>query len=335
MIPKRIGFFIYPGFSALDLFGPFEAFTEAKQSDGTNAYEPIIFSANRNPVTSASGITVHPTTTASDLGPVDTLFVPGGSGLRNPPIQSYVSTWMLRHAAATRRVATVCTGIYGLAPTGLLDGRKVTTHWSFAADVAKTFPKLKVMSDEIYVQDGKYFTSAGITAGIDLALAMIEQDFGHQCSLAVARELVVYIRRPGNQSQYSEFLKVQAQAAGPCQEIVDWILSNLKSDLTLESIARHASLSSRQISRLFIDNFRLSPVKFVEQMRLDESRAMLENPGASINMISASIGFKNPDSFRRSFVRKFGISPSLYRSVLVNEYAIRQFQTFISANKTT
>lgn len=170
------------------------------------------------------------------------------------------------------------------------------------------------MDDQLYIQDGPFFTSAGCTAGIDLALAMIEQDFGHSCSVAVARELVVYVRRPGNQSQFSDFLKVQAQASGPCQPIADWIISNLKSDLTLESIANQASLSSRQISRLFLEDFGLSPVKFVEQLRLDEARSMLEHPGASINSISASVGFQNADSFRRSFVRKFGISPTHYRT---------------------
>lgn len=334
MAPIRIGFFVYPEFSALDLFGPYEAFALAVMPDGSQAYEPVIFSAGLNPIRSESGVYVQPKETTQSLGPVDTILVPGGKGLRVTSTQQLVSSWLAHHAPGTRRVATVCTGIYGLAPTGLLDGRRVTTHWAHAADFSKLFPNLTVVEDQLFIQDGPYFTSAGITAGIDLALAMIEQDFGHQCSLAVARELVVYVRRAGNQSQFSEFLKVQAQAEGPCQGIVDWILANLKSDLTLESIAQHASLSSRQISRLFIENFRLSPVKFVEHMRLDEARAMLANYGASINLISASVGFKNPDSFRRSFSRKYGISPSLYRSVLVNKYVNRQFQPIISPNKT-
>lgn len=315
MTTKRIGFFIYPRFAPLDLVGPHEAFISANLPDGSMAYETVIFSLAPGAVTSESGITVQVQATYENVGPLDTVIIPGGKGLREPDTQRKVANWLSTNAPSIRRVATVCTGIYGLCASGLADGRRVTTHWAFAADVAKKFPMITMVDDELYLNDGRYYTSAGVTAGIDLALAMIEQDYGSAISLAVARELVVYLKRPGGQKQFSELLKYQAQAVGPCEGIVEWITANLRSDLSLETIAKQANLSTRQLSRQFVESFGISPAKFVEQVRLDEARTLLANDNSNMAGIAAAVGFANPDSFRRAFLRRFGVSPSHYRAV--------------------
>ncbi|MEI8281260.1 MAG: GlxA family transcriptional regulator [Armatimonadota bacterium] len=314
--PKRIGFFVYPGFAALDLAGVHETFISAESAPGNMSYEPVIFSTSIGPVKSESGITIHSTLSCESVSNLDTVIIPGGKGLRDPVTQQIVAGWLRHNAPNIRRVASVCTGIYGLAASGLLDGRKVTTHWAFIDDVARRFPKVQLVEDEIYVQDGKFYTSAGVTTGIDLVLAMIEEDFGSAVCHAVARELVVFMRRPGKQKQLSDLLRFQAKTGSPCDVAVDWILANLKADLSLESIAAQSNLSSRQLSRLFVENYGTSPIKFVEKVRLDEARTLLMEDGSNMAGIAAAVGFANVDSFRRAFTRQFGVSPGQYHTAI-------------------
>ena len=218
-----------------------------------------------------------------------------------------------RMLGSIRRIASVCTGIYGLAPSGLLNGRKVATHWKFAADVAKRYPALKVNSDSLYVRDGKFWTAAGVTAGIDLSLALIEEDFGSEVALSVARELVVYMKRSGGQEQYSEPLKFQVQSRGRFADLLPWMLAHLEQDLSVEALATQVSLCPRQFSRRFTQEFGSSPASFVRRLRLDEARLRLSAPECTVEGVACSVGFSDGDNFRRAFERSFGIAPSAYR----------------------
>ncbi len=196
---RRIGFLLFDGITALDVIGPMEAFACACAASGQPGYDLVTLGSSAREVVAESGITLRPHHALARCPPLDSLIVPGGRGLREPETNSTICAWIKSRAGAVRRIASVCTGIYGLAPTGLLDGRKVTTHWRFAPDVARRYPALQVDANALFLKDGPFYTSAGITAGIDLSLALIEEDLGHQAALRVARELVVSMKRPGGQ----------------------------------------------------------------------------------------------------------------------------------------
>src|SRR5262249_40836243 len=224
-----------------------------------------------------------------------------------------VSAWVKNRASSIRRIASVCTGTYGLAATGLLDGRTVTTHWRNARDFAARFPKVKVNPSALHLKDGNFYTSAGLTAGIDLSLALIEEDFGSRVALAVARELVVYLKRPGGQEQYSEPLKFQTSSTDAFAELVGWITGHLHHDLSVEALAAKACLSPRQFSRRFKSGFGATPAAFVEKLRLDEARQRLTMPNQNIESVAVSVGCKSAEVFRRAFGRRDGSTPSSYR----------------------
>jgi transcriptional regulator GlxA family with amidase domain len=314
----RVGVIGYDGVSALDLLGPIEAFSAAvtDPASGTRAkyYETKILGLTGKPFVSESGVRITPHCALAKAPPLDTLIIPGGCGLRRPELQAPVAKWVAARAARIRRIASVCTGIYGLAPTGLLDGRRVTTHWRFARDVARQFPRLEVDPDPLFIKDGGFYTSAGITAGIDLALALIEEDHGEQVALAVARELVVYLKRPGGQEQYSEPLRFQLQSIDQFADLAAWIPAHLRSDLSVRALAARAKLSVRQFSRRFVDEFQITPAAFIEATRLAEGCRRLTSRSRSIKAIASSIGFASADAFRRAFVRQYGIAPSSYRA---------------------
>ncbi len=313
---KRIGFLGYQGIMALDLIGPLDAFATAVTTDGEGkprrCYDVVIIGLNRKPFVSESGATFIPTETVGTARALDTLVIPGGSGLRRPEINRQVTAWVKSREKSTRRIVSVCTGVYGLASTGLLDGKTVTTHWRFARDVVNRFPKLTLNDNVLFVRDGKFSTSAGITAGIDLSLALIEEDFGRQVALAVARELVVYLKRPGGQEQYSEPLRHQVETMDRFGELVVWMRAHLKRELTVEALARRASLSVRQFNRRFKHACGSTPGAFVEGLRLNEARERLLLPEATVANVAESVGFQSADVFRRAFERRFGIGPGTY-----------------------
>ena len=312
----RIGFLGFEGVTALDLVGPLEAFSVAA-SAGEPAdpfYDPIVVGLSRRPFTAESGLVLKAHTTIDRAPPLDTIIIPGGPGLRRPAITARVAQWLAARASQTRRMATVCTGIYGLAPTGLLDGRRVTTHWRFARDVAVRFPKLVLDPEPLFVQDGPYYTSAGITAGIDLAMALIEEDRGPNVSLSVARELVVFLKRPGGQEQFSEPLQFQMRSSDRFADVGAWIATHLDRPLDVETLARRAHMSDRHFRRRFKDVFRTTPARFVEELRLGEARRRLTARAASVKSVGAGVGYPNVDVFRRAFQKRFGVAPSTYRS---------------------
>jgi transcriptional regulator GlxA family with amidase domain len=277
MTPLRIGFVGYEQANALDLAGPTEAFASAFREDGKGkrerCYEIAIIGLTKRPFVTESGLVFVPATTLAAAPKLDTVIVPGGCGLRRPEVNRKVADWILQRAKSTRRVASVCTGIYGLAATGLLDGRNVTTHWRFAADVARQFPALKMKPNALFVKDGPFYTAAGVTAGIDLALALIER----------------------------------------FAELVTWMTNNPTAAMSVEDLARRASLSPRQFFRRFKEHFGSSPAAFVETLRLNEARRRLTAGEPSIDTVAESVGFNGVDSFRRAFARRFRVTPSKFR----------------------
>lgn len=314
---RRIGLIGFPGVTALDFIGPMEAFAAAFVSDEAgqkrSSYELIVIGLNHEPFTAGSGVVFQPHTTLDAAPPVDTILIPGGSGLRTPEINRQVVQWLQHRSADIRRIATVCTGIYGLAPTGLLDGRRVTTHWAFSEDVARRFPKLAVDATALFIKDGKFYTSAGVTAGIDLTLALIEEDCGPSVALSVARELVVYVRRLGGQEQYSEPLKFQEQAIDRFADLVAWIPAHLNQTLSVEKLAERVGMSPRHFSRQFTATLGVTPAMFVEGQRMEEARRRLTVSRVPIEIIASSLGYHSADVFSRVFERRFGFSPRYYR----------------------
>lgn len=315
---RHVGVVGFEGVNAVDLVGPLEAFANAGRADYSSksskgVYKLHVIGVTGKPFASESGVRFLPDCQLSDAPPLDTLIVPGGWGLREPTTHNAVTAWLRSCAPRTRRVATVCTGIYGLAPTGLLDGRRVTTHWRFTEDVAKRFPKLRVEANALYLKDGRYYTSGGITAGIDLALALIQEDLGPRAALSVAREMVVYLKRAGGQEQYSEPLRFQVRAADHFSDLAAWMPGHLDSDLSVPALAARARLSPRQFTRRFVAEFACTPAEYVETLRLGVARERLTSPGRTVESVATSVGFANVDVFRRRFKRRFGIAPANYR----------------------
>jgi transcriptional regulator GlxA family with amidase domain len=320
MPTRRIGFLGYQGLQALDLVGPADAFTSDAlrspeySSDGKPPYEVIVIGLESKRFVAASGIEFRASHVVPSNVRLDTLIVPGGSGLRKTGLADDAAAWITSRAPSIRRIASVCTGIYGLAPTGLLDGRAVTTHWAWATDVQRRFPKLRVDSDALYLKDGKFCTSAGITAGVDMALAMIEDDLGPEAALAVAREMVVYVKRSGGQNQYSEPLRFQVEATDRFADLAAWIPTHLRNDLSVEALAERACLSVRQFTRAFRERFSTTPGAFVEETRLTEACRRLALRRTTVESVARSVGYASDDSFRRAFERRFGVLPRDYRN---------------------
>lgn len=314
--PKVIGVLIYPGITALDLVGPMEAFTCVQLDHALGkrkGYELVVIGLDLKPVTAESGLVLQPHCALRDAPILDTLLIPGGSGLRDPAVMKPLVLWLRRRAEKTRRVASLCTGVYALAATGLLEGRRAATHWRFSHDVAVHFPKVKVDSNALFIKDGKFYTSGGITASIDLTLALIEEDYGPSISLAVARELVMHLRRSGGQDQFSEPLKLQVQAGDRFADVLAWILGNLDKDLTLEALSRRAGVCPRHFSRLFKAAHGATPASYVETLRLSEACRQLTETRVTIDQLATAVGFRSADAFRRAFQNKIGIKPTAYR----------------------
>jgi transcriptional regulator GlxA family with amidase domain len=315
---KRIGVLGFNGVNAVDVVGPTEVFASAGRTDFTRAdsrglYRTHLIGLTDEPFTAESGVRFLPDCQLSDAPALDTLIVPGGWGLRVPSTNAAISTWLRNRAPRIRRVACVCTGVYGLAPTGLLNRRRVTTHWRFADDLARQFPQLTVDANALFVKDGRFYTSGGITAGIDLALALVEEDLGPRVALAVARELVVFLKRPGGQEQFSEPLRFQVHSADRFADLVAWISAHLERDLSVPVLADRARLSPRHFSRRFHETFGCTPAQFVDNLRLTEARARLTAAGRTVDSVAASVGFSSADVFRRRFRRRFGVAPKNYR----------------------
>jgi transcriptional regulator GlxA family with amidase domain len=247
-------------------------------------------------------------------GPVDTLVVAGGEGVAEASADATLLRWLRRVASRVRRVASVCTGAFILAQAGLLDGRRATTHWASCDALARTHPSVDVDRDAIFVRDGNVYTSAGVTAGMDLALALVEADHGRELALAVARWLVLFLKRPGGQSQFSAQLAAQCAARDPIREVQGWIVEHPADDLTVDALAARASMSPRHFARVFVREAGTTPGRFVERARIEAARRRLEDSADGVEQVAAACGFGTAESMRRAFVQVLRVSPSAYRS---------------------
>ena len=308
-----IGLLAYEGVQALDLTGPLDAFGAANAHAGGARYRLCVVGMDRAPLRAENGLQVLAECTLDEAPAFDTLLVPGGAGSRVLDRDPRLLGWLRARAPTTRRMVSVCTGIYLLAAAGLLDGRRVTTHWEHAADVARRYPALRMEPDRMFVRDGRYATSGGLTAGMDLALALVEEDCGAPVALAVARHLVMYLRRPGNQAQFSEPLIAQSQGHRRLGDLVQWLLAHLGDPLDVERMAARAAMSPRHFRRVFAEAFGIAPMRFVERLRMEQACLRLSEGGASVDRIAAAVGFNSADAFRRAFRARYGVSPGEYR----------------------
>lgn len=247
-------------------------------------------------------------------GKVDTVIIPGGAGneLTEPPPK--LISWLQRHAKTSRRMGSVCTGVWLLAHAGLMEGRRATTHWAYAHLLAKTFPKVKVDPDPIWVKDGQFYTSAGATSGIDLSLALVEEDHGRKIALEVARQLVVFLCRPGNQAQFSVSLREQTAETQSLKDLQIWMQEHLGEDLSVPALAQKAAMSERNFQRMFTREIGMPPSQYVEQIRLEAVRIKLERSTQGISEIALACGYNSADVMGRSFLRQLKITPSDYRA---------------------
>ena len=313
--PKVIGFLGFDGVTILDLTGPLEAFATARfdqDDDRHRCYKPLIIGVSRKTFKSRSGVTFKAQHTLDTAPPLDSIVIPGGVGLRTGETADTIATWLQQRAPATRRIASVCAGIYPFARTGLLDGQSVTTHWRYAGDVARAFPRLRMNSAASFLGDGTRYTCGGGTAPIEMSLAIIEEDWGSLTALAVARELVMSLRPAGNEQS----VDVSAHASDVqdrLAELPGWITSRLQEKLSIEVLAERACVCPRHFSRLFKKTFRTTPASFVEQLRIGEAERRLATRRTSIESIAASVGFKSAEVFRRAFERRHGQSPSRFQ----------------------
>ncbi|MBI1198110.1 MAG: helix-turn-helix domain-containing protein [Phenylobacterium sp.] len=316
MATRTIGIVGYPGANALDLTGPAEVFASVPlvTPPGEPAYEVVVLSPDGAPFRCESGLEIAARFALADAPALDTIVVPGGAGVRAPEVLGPLGGWLRERAASTPRMVSVCTGVIALAASGLMDGRRATTHWRYADEVARRCPTLRLEPDAIFIRDGRFATSAGITAGIDLALALVEEDLGPSVALAVARELVVYLKRSGGQRQYSEPLRFQARAGGRFADLAAWIPANLTADLSVEALAGRVNCSPRHFARRFKAAFDVSPGEYVEALRLAEAADRLLGSAATVDSVAASVGYASAEVFRRAFERRFDMQPSLYRA---------------------
>lgn len=320
---RRIVFFIVDGFQPLDLFGPLEAFAAASAL-ADRAYGLTVAAPCAGTVTTESRVGVLANTAIDEAGPCDTLLIVGGAGPREYRPSPGEKRALDALARSSRRVGSICTGAFLLCELGLGRSRRVATHWRHAEELRSRACGADVDAGALFVKDGTVWTSAGITAGIDMALAMIAEDAGPAVSAAVARQLVVYLRRPGDQAQFSEPLEAQAGDAGRLAAVIDWAVDHLDECVSVETLAERASMSPRHFGRLFRANMASTPARFIERLRLDRARAMLGDGNARISMVAAAVGFDNPDSFRRAFERRFAVSPSEYRARFALEPAAQE-----------
>jgi transcriptional regulator GlxA family with amidase domain len=304
----------FEGVQLLDVAGPADAFAAADRVVGGSGYRVTTASLGAAPVHASSGMRIAPDADLAQLDPdgIDTLLVPGGRG-RVVLEDSELVAELPRLAAGVRRLGSVCGGAFLLAAAGLLDGRRVTTHWAGCEDLARRFPALTVEPDRIYVRDGNVITSAGVTAGIDLALALIEDDHGAEVARTVARWLVVFLQRPGGQSQFSQRLGAAVARESPIRALVDGIVADPGGDHRVSALAERAALSQRQLSRLFVREARTTPARFVERVRVEAARGMLESSRSSVEAVAESCGFGSAETMRRAFLRVLAIGPGEYR----------------------
>ncbi len=306
----------FPDVQLLDVAGPLQVFVSANETRRLSGQPPhyaIRVVARSSPVISSSGLALLAHGLSSRERSIDTLIVAGGAGVHAASQDKRLISWLAERASAARRVASVCTGAFVLGAAGLLDGKRVVTHWAECERLARCYPKARVEIDPIFLQDGKVWTSAGVTAGIDMSLAMVEADIGHAAAIAVARDLVVFLKRPGGQSQFSAALALQ-QSDSRLDQLHSWIAGHLAEDLSVPSLAARARMSERTFLRRYSAAMGQTPARAVERMRVEAARQLLATTRLPIKQIAAKCGFGSEETMRRSVLHKVGVTPSEYRS---------------------
>ncbi len=317
---RSVAMVCFPNAQVIDVTGPLSVFATASEMlERTEidqpAYGTTVLAIDRKPITTSCGLQIVPDQTLCDTDPatVDTLLVAGGQGVREALDSANLIAWLRDAAKKPRRIASVCTGAFLLAEAGLLDGRRATTHWRYCDALADAYPSIDVEPDAIHVKDGHVYSSAGVTAGMDLALALLEEDFDRNLALAVARDKVMFLKRPGGQSQFSTALAAQTDEEGAFGKLRQWILENLNSELSVPTLADRIAMSPRNFARVFARRTGMTPAKFVESARLETCRRRLEDTAAPIDGIARDCGFGNSERLRKAFQRRFRITPQDYR----------------------
>ncbi len=325
--PRSVVVVLFDRVQSLDVSGPIEVLAAAQRvqdaggparcaatSAAPPRYEIRTLSAGGAPVRTSSGITIVPDGSLADApAQIDTLLVPGGAGARAASSDAALLGWIAQSAARSRRTASVCTGAFLLAAAGLLDGRRATTHWASAAALARLHPRVRVEADPIFIRDGDVWTSAGVSAGMDLALALVEDDHDRDLALTIARHLVLFLRRPGNQSQFSATLSAQQPAREPLREVQRSVVEDVAGDHSVEAMAARAHMSARHFARAFRAETGVTPARYVERVRLEAARRRLEDTAEPIAQVAGVCGFGTAETMRRVFLRALDVGPAEYR----------------------
>jgi transcriptional regulator GlxA family with amidase domain len=318
MIPKNVGVLGFDGVNAFDVSGPLEAFATARrtaeQNAGASQYNLMVIALEGKTFTSQSGVVTQAQKTIETAPPLDTVVVPGGAGFRDPARLQNAAKWITDRTESVRRIVCVSEGIYPVAIAGLLDNRYVTTHWRIAQDVAQRFPALRLNYAASFLKDGPFYTCGGGSAAVEMTLALIQEDYGTQFALSVARELVVELRPPGEDDAFPNPSDYQSGPMERLAELPAWIAGHLREKLSRQVLAERAGLCERHFARLFKRIFHQTPADFVEHVRLSEARRRLLLPRNSIDSVAASVGFTSAASFRRAFERRFGVTPRAFRA---------------------
>ena len=316
-IPRKVVMVAYEGANLMDISGPLQAFSVARFGNGRPAYQVTLASEVGGPVATDTGVKLE--TVRLDrtvLGSVDTLLVAGGGDKEIPPVSTVsLQAKLARYLDRPRRLGSICTGAFVLAELGVLDRREATTHWAFCGRLEREYPTIRVKPDAIFVTSGHVWTSAGVCAGIDMTLAMIEDDLDHLAALNVARGMVLFLKRPGGQSQFSVELRGQMRdARGRFSDLHDWVRNNLDADLSVPALAEAAKMSPRNFARVYIRETGESPARAVEKLRTEAARRLLESAHDPIQVVARRAGFGDDERMRRAFLRTYGVSPQDYRS---------------------
>jgi transcriptional regulator GlxA family with amidase domain len=318
---RRVVFLVFTDVEIVDLCGPLDVFQYANNTlqltgrDNEPGYETLVVALQAGPVKSAGGLEIIATHGCDDeLGEIDTLVVPGSPWIEHACAEPRLIDWLQKMAPRARRVVSICTGAFLLAGAGLLENRAVTTHWMFCDKLAALYPSLQIYRDRIFVRDGHVYTSGGITAGIDLTLSLIEEDLGQEAPRFIAGVMVVFLRRPGGQNQFSIFLQAEAPNRPDIRELQAWILANPKEDHAVERLAARLNMSPRNFARQFLTEAGMTPAKFVEHARVEAARCKLEQTNSSLEAVAAETGFGSAERMQRSFQRLLNVGPHDYRA---------------------
>lgn len=306
---RSLGMVIFPDFQLLDAAGPISAF-EIAEAYAPGSYVQKIMAVTPGEVVSSSGARMIAEPLSEQT--FDTILIAGGEGTRPAALDRTLISWVRRQAATARRTASICSGAYVLAQAGLLDGKRATTHWVRSVDFARRYPKVRLEADRIYIRDGGIWTSAGITAGIDMTLALIAEDLGEDVARSVAQQLVVYHRRPGGQSQFSALIEMGGPE-GRFATLLDWMRSHISQSLTVDRLADQAAMSPRNFARAFTAETGMTPAKAVERLRLEVARERVEGSAEPMDQVARNSGFGDTERMRRAFVRAYGQAPQALR----------------------